>query len=148
VPFQRLLPGLEGTETIAQPDGNGGTQVSTSESPFNEAWRAQPGMSDDDDVVRVLDRLSDKTFAVYTLQARYNAAVVLLSGHTSAHEGDLIVKLFRTASPADRHELYRYIEGHAWAGDFRHGWLTDDDGLYNSLSDAQLAELRGLLLAL
>lgn len=148
VPFQRLFPGLEGTETIAEPDGNGGTRTETRESALNEAWRAQPGFSDDDDVVQVLDRTSDKTFAVYSVQARYRAAVVLMSGHTNAHEGDLIVKLFRTASAADRHELYRYLEGHAWAGDFRHGWVTDDDGLYNSLTDAQLAELRALLLAL
>ena len=41
--------------------------------------------------------------------------------------------------------LRRHIEEHEWSGDFKHGWLTADDRLWNNLDSAQIETLRGWL---
>lgn len=80
-----------------------------------------------------------------TLPQRISRTKELLAGWTADDEGDRIVEMFETASSADRLALYRAIEGHAWSGDFRHGWTTTDDDLWDDLTDGQLARLKRAL---
>ncbi len=143
--FQRLTPGIEGSEVTAAPDGKGGTTVTTEESDWNEMWRTYPGTSDDDAWMKALGDASDAAVGGMPLQQRYTAATALISGWTGEDEGDQVLRLFQTASPADRKELYRLLEGHSWGGDFKNGVFTDDDGLVDALSNDQLDKLRKLM---
>jgi len=63
-------------------------------------------------------------------------------------EGAQVVRLFRTAKPAERPEIYRLVEGHAWTGDWIEGITVDDDDIYNGLTSDQLKELRDLINAM
>ena len=65
--------------------------------------------------------------------------------YTTALRGDMVLKLFRGTSPADRPELYRLVEGHAWSGDWREGIAVRDDDLVDELYRSQLNKLRDLI---
>ena len=60
-------------------------------------------------------------------------------------EEQAIVDLFQTTAASERKKLYAMIEGHPWGGDFKEGWLTWDDELYNSLSGSRLDKVRNLI---
>lgn len=55
------------------------------------------------------------------------------------------MKLFETAPATERRTLYKYVEGHDWGGDFKQGWFTNDDALWNGLSTDQASQLKKLL---
>jgi hypothetical protein len=145
VPYQRLTPGLEGTEKRAIPDGHGGATLETSESSLNEFSRDKPSFSNDNKEVAYWDKAPPERWEKATVDGRYDAITTLLGGYTNHHEGEIIIKLFQTAAANDRRELYRLIEGHPWSGDFKHGWFVDDDGLANSLTYEQMDRLKALL---
>ncbi len=145
VSYQRLPPGLEGTEVSARAEGEWRVEMTTHESALNELSRVHPDPRSDG---RAAARWQSKTLDAkrrVPFDARYDVVIDLISGYTTENEGEIVLDVFQTASRTERRELYRLIEGHAWAGDFKHGWLADDDGLYNSLTTAQLARLRSLL---
>jgi hypothetical protein len=143
VAYQRPLPGHEGSEVTAQPDGHGGTQVSTQESAINEFWRVDPDTLIHAPKVR-LDYYR-KQGATMSLTWRYEQLIYLLDGRTPADAQEGVMVLFQVSKPEDRRELYRLVENHKWSGDFQHGWLTDDDSLWNNLTTEQLATLKKLL---
>ncbi len=143
--YQRLTPGIEGSEVTATPDGKGGSTLSTEESDWNEFWRMRPGFGDDDAWMEALSGASDEALKEMPQQSRYDAVKTLISGYTGEDEGDQVLRIFENASPADRKELYRQLEGHAWGGDFKNGVLTDDDGLVDALDNDQLAKLRTMM---
>ena len=60
-------------------------------------------------------------------------------------EEERIAQLFETCPAAQRPLLYRMIEGHEWNGNYREGWFTLDDDLYNSLSGVELRKVRDLI---
>src|SRR6266850_5071857 len=60
-------------------------------------------------------------------------------------EEERIAQIFETCPRSDRPLLYQMIEGHEWSGDYKEGWLTWDDDLYNSLSGAELRKVRDLI---
>jgi hypothetical protein len=80
-----------------------------------------------------------------TTTARVAYINELLDGFTAESEGALVVRVFETAPASERRAMYRQIEGHDWTGEFRHGVFVSDDRLWNSLSKAQLAQLRGII---
>ncbi|MBL8955392.1 MAG: DUF4347 domain-containing protein [Myxococcaceae bacterium] len=143
--YQRLTPGIEGSEVTATPDGKGGSTISTDESDWNEFWRLNPGFDDDDKWMEALGKVDDKGLQGMPQQSRYNAVKTLISGYTGEDEGNQVLRIFENATPEQRKELYRQLEGHAWGGDFKNGVLTDDDGLVDALDNDQLAKLRGLM---
>jgi hypothetical protein len=145
VPYQRLTPGLEGTEKRAVPDGHGGATLETQESSLNELSRDKPSFSDDNEEVAYWDKAPPERWEKASVDFRYDSIVSLLGGYTNHHEGEIILKLFQTAAANDRRELYRLIEGHPWSGSFKQGWLVDDDGLANSLTYEQMDRLQALL---
>jgi hypothetical protein len=142
---QRGLPGLEGNEVLAQPDAERGAKVRHFSSPLHSLATQTGSFTDDNDQRRLWESAPDYQWENASTDERYNAVKAWTGGYTSKHEGELIVKMFGTAKPADRKELYRLIEGHAWGGDFRHGILVSDDSLWNSLTSHQVETLRGLL---
>lgn len=80
-----------------------------------------------------------------TTPARVAYINELLDGYTGEDEGALVVRIFSTAPSGERRAMYRQIEGHDWSGDFRHGILVTDDKLWDSLTSAQLTQLRGII---
>lgn len=81
-----------------------------------------------------------------TTPARVAYINELLSGYTDPDdEGALIVRIFETAPAGERRAMYRQIEGHDWAGDFKQGLTVSDDRLWNGLSREQLTRLRGII---
>jgi hypothetical protein len=80
-----------------------------------------------------------------TTTARVAYINELLDGYTADDEGALVVRIFQTAPSGERRAMYRQIEGHDWTGEFRHGAFVSDDKLWNSLSRAQLDQLRGII---
>jgi len=80
-----------------------------------------------------------------TTPARVAYINELLAGYTAEDEGQLVVRIFETAPSSERRAMYKQIEGHDWTGDFKHGVLTFDDKLWNSLTKAQLNQLRGII---
>lgn len=80
-----------------------------------------------------------------TTPARISYINELLDGYTAEDEGKLVVRIFETAPAGERRGMYRQIEGHDWAGDFKHGLLTTDDKLWDSLTSGQLTQLRGII---
>ncbi len=50
----------------------------------------------------------------------------------------------RVASDLRRHPPV-HNEGHAWEGDFKHGWWVADDDMWNCLSSSQLDRLRKII---
>ena len=121
---------------------------------YNPA-RGQAWHNTDDAVMEDLDRMDAKdaqagrapheSMKGLTLPQRISRVRDLLDGRTAGDEGERIVQLFTTASKADALALYKAIEGHDWSGDFRHGWLTVDDDLWDDLSSAQLARIKAHL---
>lgn len=105
----------------------------------------QASFNTDDAVMDEAATMTDKDMKGFTLIQRRDRIKNLISGWTADDEQKMIVKLFRTAKPADRKKLYKMIEGHEWNGDFRHGWLTSDDDLWNDLSSDLLKELKKLI---
>jgi len=80
-----------------------------------------------------------------TLEQRVSNTRELLEGNTSEGEGERIAQMFETASRSDALEMFKRIEGHAWEGDFRNGWLTIDDDLWDDLTRDQLSRIRAHL---
>jgi hypothetical protein len=83
-----------------------------------------------------------------TLDQRATWTEHIIDGTFSSVSDDeevAVVKIFETCPPAQRPLLYRMIEGHAWEGDYREGYFTWDDELYNSLSGDELDRVRDLI---
>jgi hypothetical protein len=77
---------------------------------------------------------------------RIKALVVGLCNYVSEEESELVIRLFETVkNPADRLEIYRLVEGHAWTGDWVEGITVADDEIYNGLNDGQLDRLRDMI---
>jgi hypothetical protein len=141
--FERpLVPGIEGHNAIAGSDGT---------MQYDESWIAgfgrTTGPSDDNDTRASLDRIAKGPGGLGALQmpSRYRAVSRLLGGYTGDDDATWIMKLFETAPAGDRRTLYKYVEGHDWSGDFKQGWFTNDDALWNGLSTDQATQLKKLL---
>jgi hypothetical protein len=83
-----------------------------------------------------------------TLQQRAKWIESIMGGTFSIvfeDEEERIAQLFETCPASQRPLLYQMIEGHEWNGDYREGWLTWDDDLYDSLSGAELKKVRDLI---
>ena len=140
--FERpLVPGIEGHTAVARKDGSLG---------YDESWIAGfgrsggPGADDDTrDALATFARTGN--LSNLTMDYRYQAVSRLLGGYTSDDDAAWIMKLFETAPATDRRTLYRYVEGHDWSGDFKQGWFTNDDALWNGLSTDQAGQLKKLL---
>jgi hypothetical protein len=146
VAIQRLPPGIEGNEVTAAPDGKGGTKLRTNERFLHNTFINDNGsFSDDDEYRKYWEAEPDYRWEAAGVDDRYKAVKTWVNGYTSKAEGELILKMFRLAKSGDRKELYRLLEGHPWAGDFKHGLLTSDDALWNSLTTEQLGTLRKLM---
>ena len=141
--FERpLVPGIEGHNATASTDGT---------MQYDESWIAGFGRttspSDDNDARAGLERIAKGPGGLAALQmpSRYRAISRLLGGYTGDDDAAWIMKLFETAPASDRRTLYRYVEGHDWSGDFKEGWFTNDDALWNGLSTEQATQLKKLL---
>ena len=125
----------------------------------NQAW-----FNEDDSVIEEIDRMEarDKkaneakrggrqdhdSLKGLTLDQRATWIENIMGGAFSVvfeDEEERIAQIFETCPVSDRALLYRMIEGHEWTGDYREGWLTLDDDLYNSLSGAELRKVRNLI---
>ncbi|HVK84098.1 MAG TPA: DUF4347 domain-containing protein [Kofleriaceae bacterium] len=151
--YQRLFGGNEGSTTTVHRDDKGRMQTDRHDNPRNEIAQSGPH-TDARDARGTMKQWTDKDLAGMSLADRYRTARSLMTasnvkemftGGTSSEEANGVMRLFRTASPQDRRELYLYLENHPWTGDFHHGVLQDDDMLWNALSNAQLTELKTLL---
>jgi uncharacterized protein DUF4157 len=80
-----------------------------------------------------------------TTTARVAYIRELIDGSVATEEGALVVRIFETAPASERRGMYQQIEGHAWTGEFKHGWTVSDDNLWNALSRSQLDQLRGII---
>jgi hypothetical protein len=80
-----------------------------------------------------------------TTPARIAYITELLDGYTADDEAALIVRVFQTAPTGERANMYQQIEGHAWNGNFRHGWFVSDDRLWNGLNGDQAKQLAGII---
>jgi hypothetical protein len=80
-----------------------------------------------------------------TLQQRISRTRELLGGSTGTDEGERIAQMFQSATPADARAIYQAIEGHAWKGDWIHGWTKNDDNLWNGLTSNQLGRVKAVL---
>ena len=83
-----------------------------------------------------------------TLQQKATLIKNIIEGFFSVvhrDEEETVVKLFQATDSSDRAKLYQLVEGHSWNGDFKEGWLTWDDELYNSLSGSRLKKVRSLI---
>src|SRR4029079_7095664 len=129
----------EGSVTTSVPTNNG-PRIEQDDAMTNEMWQENPIDDGDDDALAFVQNAKDGELAHVSLQGRYERAKKLLSGWTGTDEGEAIVTLFRSATPADRRELYRLLESHKWEGEFHNGVFADDDGLVNALTEPQLEE--------
>lgn len=121
---------------------------------YNPA-RGQSFNNTDDAVMEDFERMdaadaaagkpANSSAAGLTLTQRISRTKELLDGWTGEDEGERIVEMFVSASKADRLALYKAIEGHAWNGDFRNGWTTIDDDLWDDLTSGQLARVKAAL---
>jgi len=83
-----------------------------------------------------------------TLEQRATFVKQIMGGvvsRVSEDEEERIQQIFETTPAPDRPRLYEMIEGHKWNGDYREGFLTNDDELYNSLSGGELHRVRELI---
>ncbi len=142
---QNDLGGLEGMVAIAEPHGKDDAKIRYEETVFDELRAGKGSFGADDAIVEEAETMTPARWTNLTLDHRVEMAMILLGGYTSRREGDIIVKLFSTTAPGERRRMYKYIEGHDWAGDFRHGWTVTDDHLWDDLSSEQVARLRQLL---
>jgi len=116
--------------------------------------KGQAFFNEDDAVMREINGedgkggMSEKQLEGMTLEQKADRVRALAGGFWNwcgEDEGDTVVRLFRAAGAGERRTLYEMVEGHKWEGDFRHGWLTIDDDLWDSLSSSQLTTLRDLI---
>jgi hypothetical protein len=89
--------------------------------------------------------MTDKQLQGMTIIQRVRRIKALVSGSVAADEGEQVIRLFKTAAPTDRPEIYRQVEGHAWKGDWKHGWTVSDDDIWNGLNRSQLKRLRVII---
>jgi len=80
-----------------------------------------------------------------TTEARVGYIDAVLGVAMSEPDMDLIERIFATAPPRERPEIYRRVEGHEWEGDWHEGWLKWDDDLYNGLDDDRLDRVKDLI---
>lgn len=80
-----------------------------------------------------------------TTPARVGYIRELIDGSVAGDEQDLVVKIFETAPSTQRPIIYQQIEGHAWKGDWIHGWTVTDDDIWDALSRPRLDKLRTLI---
>lgn len=92
--------------------------------------------------------MTEEELAGLTLEQKAERVRTLVAGVWSwcgEDEGETVIRLFTAAGSGQRRTLYEMVEGHRWEGDFRHGLLTMDDDLWNSLTSSQLGRLRTLI---
>jgi hypothetical protein len=108
----------------------------------------QAGFNEDDAAREDVENMPDEELRGLTLNSRADRIRSLIVGATNYvddDDGDLVIRLFETAASADRPQLYRLVEGHAWQGEFVHGVFVSDDELWNALSIDRLRRLRGII---
>lgn len=102
---------------------------------------------DRDDVAMITaGQLSDTELAGMTTPARVEYVRQLIDGSCAADEERMVVRIFETAAPAERPEIYRLVEGHAWTGNWIEGVFVDDDEIYNAIDDNDRLEHLRLLI--
>jgi Domain of unknown function (DUF4157) len=90
----------------------------------------------------------DKELKKLTLEQRARLIKNIIEGLLSVvyeDEEEAVVKLFETTLAQDRKTLYKMVEGHSWEGDFKEGWFTWDDELYDALEGDRLSRVRELI---
>lgn len=71
---------------------------------------------------------------------------MVLDGHTSDEEAELVVNTFQSAPTSDRQGIYQELEGHAWNGQLHSSTLgIGGDKLYRSLNSGQIARLNNII---
>jgi hypothetical protein len=108
----------------------------------------QASFNVDDAAREDVEKMTDDQLRGLTLNSRADRIKSIIDGSTNfvdGADGELVIKLFETAAPTDRAQLYRLVEGHAWTGDWIEGVTVDDDELWNSLSLDRLARLRAII---
>jgi hypothetical protein len=80
-----------------------------------------------------------------TTPARVGYIRELIGGSVAGDEEELVVRIFETAPASDRPLIYQQVEGHAWTGDWIHGWTISDDEIFNALNSTRLRRVRDLI---
>jgi hypothetical protein len=97
--------------------------------------KGRAGMTDDDLKGMTVNQRAD----------RIKAIVDCTFCNISTAEGNVVIRLFATAKSSERAQIYRLVEGHAWSGDWKEGFFTGDDEIYNGLDSGQLTTLRDVI---
>ncbi len=114
----------------------------------------QAGFNQDDAVMREINgqngqgEMTEEQLAGMTLPQKAARVHALAGGFWNwcgEDEGETVVRLFQTTTAGQRKSLYELVEGHAWEGDFKHGWWVADDDMWNCLSSSQLDRLRKII---
>jgi hypothetical protein len=119
-------------------------RISMIDSPRNERVRAQ-GPDKPIAWAHYAQMTDDELALQVDMDTRYEVVVQCLKGSSNEREQELILRMFRTAAPSERKRLFRQVEAHRWGGALQHGWLTDDDGLWENLSEVRRVVLERLL---
>jgi hypothetical protein len=111
-------------------------------------WAPNYGLRsrDTDDVSLVTGEELEKSGRLkgMTTPARAKYIKELAGGSVSEREEELIVRIFETAPPDERRNIYEQVEGHWWRRDWQHGLFESDD-IWDALSRARLDHLKDLL---
>lgn len=107
------------------------------------------GHDEDDNAMEYYEEAKDKD-ALDTLSTEQRSGLIkpIVSGffnYVSDDEEAAVMRLFETAPADQRPVIYEQVEGHAWTGDFIHGFWVSDDDLWDALSGANLKKLRRLI---
>lgn len=108
----------------------------------------QASWNTDDAAREEIGAMGEQEKAGLTLNQRADRIKALVEGTFNVvdeDDGELVIEMFTTASPSDRAQLYRLVEGHAWTGNWIHGVFVSDDEIWNALYHSQLTRLRTII---
>lgn len=105
----------------------------------------QSFFNEDDAVMEELEGMKPGEINGLTLNQRADRIKALIGGYTGDDEGETVIQLFQTAPAAERAQLYRLEEGHAWTGEWIEGVFVSDDDIWNALSKGQLNRLQDII---
>src|SRR5690606_25534377 len=72
------------------------------------------GVDRDDVAMMTAEKMSEDEMRGMTTPARVEYVRQLIDGFCAEDEERMVVRIFATAPPAERPEIYRRVEGHPW----------------------------------
>jgi len=142
---QMWLPGIEGSSNVATPGRNGqNAEVKRDVSAMHKHNLATIGNNlgaDTRQSVLLMREANPANLREFPIDYRYYLMQRLLVGSHDDASVALAVELWSMASPTDRREIYRWLDGNAWNGKLQIG----TGSLLTGLSDEQRARVTAML---